>query len=98
MMNDVTYFEAARHLGYRMLHEGGTSDADRLRYGFRLVTARMPADNECAILAQNLDAQRAAFRANQDAAKKATSVGESPVPGDVPPGELAPTQWSRICS
>ena len=89
MMNDVTYFEAARQLGYRMLHEGGASDADRLRYGFRLVTARMPADNECAILAQNLDAQRAAFRANEAAAKQAIRVGESPVPGDVPPAELA---------
>ena len=89
MMNDVTYFEAARHLGYRMLREGGASDADRLRYGFRLVTARMPADNECALLTQNLDAQRSVFRANEEAAKKAISVGESPVPNDVPPAELA---------
>jgi hypothetical protein len=89
MMNDVTYFEAARQLGYRMLHEGGANDADRLRFGFRLVTARTPADNECAMLAQNLDAQRSIFRANEEAAKKAIAVGESPVPGDVPPAELA---------
>ena len=89
MMNDVAYFEAARHLGYRMLREGGGSDADRLRYGFRLVTARTPADNECAVLAQNLDAQRSVFRANEEAAKKAISAGESPVPSDVPPAELA---------
>jgi hypothetical protein len=89
MMNDVTYFEAARHLGYRMLREGGASDEDRLRYGFRLVTARTPANNECAILAQNLDAQRSVFRANEEAAKKAISAGESPVPSDVPPAELA---------
>jgi hypothetical protein len=89
MMNDVTYFEAARHLGYRMLREGGASDADRLRFGFRLVTARTPAETECAVLAQNLNAQRAIFRANADAAKKAVSVGESPVPSDVPSDELA---------
>jgi hypothetical protein len=89
MMNDVIYFEAARHLGYRMLHEGGASDADRLRFGFRLVTARLPAGNECAILAQNLEAQRSIFRGNDEAAKKAISVGESPVPSDVPPAELA---------
>ena len=85
----MSYFEAARQLGYSMLHEGGASDADRLRYGFRLVTARTPADKECAILTQNLDAQRAVFRANVEAAKKAILVGESPVPGDVPPAELA---------
>jgi hypothetical protein len=89
MMNDVTYFEAARHLAYRMLHEGGASDADRLRFGFRLVTARVPAEDECAILVQNLEAQRSLFRANDEAARKATSVGESPVPDDVPRDELA---------
>jgi hypothetical protein len=89
LMNDVTYFEAARHLGYRMLREGGATDADRLRYGFRLATARLPADCECAVLAQNLDAQRSVFQANGEAAKKAISAGDSPVPDDVPPAELA---------
>jgi hypothetical protein len=88
-MNDVGYFEAARHLGYRMLHEGGASDADRLRYGFRLVTSRAPDEGECAILMQNLAAQRVAFRANEEAAKKAISVGESPAPSDVSATELA---------
>jgi len=44
-MNDPQYFEAARQLGYRMLREGGPDDAGRLRYGFRLVTARPPTPN-----------------------------------------------------
>ena len=88
-MNDVAYFEAARHLGYRMLREGGASDADRLRYGFRLATTRMPDENECAILTQNLAAQRSVVRANEEAAKQAISAGESPVPGDVPAAEMA---------
>ncbi len=88
-MNDTTFFEAARHLGYRMLHEGGATDADRLRYGFRLVTARPPAASEGAVLTQNLDTERALFAANEAAAHKAINVGESPVPGDVPPAELA---------
>ena len=88
-MNDPQYFEAARHLGYRMLSQGGASDADRLRYGFRLVTARAPAERECQVLAQNLAAQRARYLASPEAAKQAISVGESPVPDDVPPVELA---------
>ena len=45
-MNDPQYFEAARHLGYRMLREGGPAEADRLRLGFRLVTARLPTSAE----------------------------------------------------
>ncbi|MDE3147834.1 MAG: DUF1553 domain-containing protein, partial [Acidobacteriota bacterium] len=88
-MNDPQYFEAARQLGYRLLREGGASDADRLRYGFRMVTDRAPTPEECAILEATLASQRARFDANVDAAKKAISVGESPVPTDVPAPELA---------
>src|SRR6185369_16641425 len=57
-MNDPQFFEAARQLGYRMLHEGGSDDTDRLRYGFRLVTARPPNGNENAILNETLAAER----------------------------------------
>jgi hypothetical protein len=88
-MNDVQYFEAARHLGYRMLREGGTEDADRLRLGFRIVTARLPTPAEANILATNLAAQRARYVADGEAAKQVVSVGESPAPDDVPAPELA---------
>jgi hypothetical protein len=89
LMNDPQYFEAARQLGYRMLRQGGDSDAARLAYGFRLVTARPPAENERAILGETLELQRLRFRGNEDAARKAIAVGDSPVPKDVPPAELA---------
>ncbi len=88
-MNDPQYVEAARHLGYRLLHQGGTTDAERLRLGFRLVTARVPTERECTILEENLAAQRARYTANPEAAKKLLAVGESPVPTDVPAPELA---------
>jgi hypothetical protein len=88
-LNDPQYFEAARHLGYRMLHEGGAEDAARLRYGFRLATGRAPADSECTVLEESLAAQRAHFTQDVDSAKKAIAVGESPVPDDVAPPELA---------
>ncbi len=88
-LNDPQYFEAARHLGYRMMREGGTEDAARLRYGFRLATGRAPCDSECTVLEESLAAQRAHYTADSEAAKKTISVGESPVPEDVPPPELA---------
>ncbi len=88
-MNDVQYFEAARHLGYRMLREGGGADADRLRHGFRLVTARAPSAAEAAILSETLAAERARYQANETAAKQLIAVGDSPVPSDVPEAELA---------
>lgn len=88
-MNDIAYFEAARHLGYRMLREGGSDDAARLRHGFWLVTARPPATHEGEVLQATLAAQRARYAADAEAAKKVIAVGESPAPGDVPPAELA---------
>ena len=80
---------AARQLGYRMMHEGGSTDADRLRYGFRLVTARPPNGSESAILSETLAAERSHYKSEAKAAQKAISVGEAPVPGDVPASDLA---------
>jgi mono/diheme cytochrome c family protein len=45
-LNDPYFFEAARAMAKRMLAEGGTSDVDRITYGFRLAVARKPAKNE----------------------------------------------------
>jgi hypothetical protein len=88
-MNDIQYFEAARHFGYRMLREGGPTDADRLRYGFRLATARVPDPRECCILSATLSAARQRYADNSAAALKVISVGDSAVPTDVPAPELA---------
>ena len=88
-MNDVQYFEAARQLGYRMLHEGGTEDADRLKLGFRLVTSRWPTPAEASVLAANLAAQRARYAPDAEAAKQVVSAGDSAVPEGVSAPELA---------
>ena len=89
MMNDTQYFEAARHLAYRMLREGGADDKQRLSYGFRLATDRKPSPEECTILSESLKLQRERYLADEAAARKVISVGESPVPADAAPGELA---------
>ncbi len=89
LMNETGYFEAARHLGYRMWKEGGSEDSDRLRFGFQLVTSRSPEAPEAAVLIGALAAQRERYAADPEAAKKTVSVGESPVPVDVPPADLA---------
>ena len=89
LLNETGYVEASRQFGYRMLREGGTDDAARVAFGFRTVTAREPDPRERHILEQALDAQLARYRGDADAAKKVIAVGESPVPTDVPPAELA---------
>src|SRR5277367_834913 len=54
LMNDVTFLEAARLLGQRMIKEGGSSPNQRLSYGFRLLTGRAPSAEEEDILRQDL--------------------------------------------
>jgi hypothetical protein len=88
-LNDPQLVEAARHLGRRILTEGGAGDVERARWGFRLVTGRVPGEAECAILARLLGEQREIFAANRDAAIELLSVGESHCDASVDPTELA---------
>jgi Protein of unknown function (DUF1553)/Protein of unknown function (DUF1549)/Concanavalin A-like lectin/glucanases superfamily/Planctomycete cytochrome C len=54
LMNDVTYVEAARFIGQRMMKEGGAGEEDRLRYGFRLVTGHWPSKAQQDVLLGSL--------------------------------------------
>ncbi len=49
LMNDVTFLEAARFVGQRMMKEGGASVEERLRYGFLLALGRWPAAAELGV-------------------------------------------------
>lgn len=89
LLNETQYVEAARQLGYRMLTQGGATDAERLSFGFRLATSRQPSSRECQVLAASLAAQRARFARQPELAQQAIAVGESPAPAGVAPVELA---------
>src|SRR6266567_1968172 len=54
LMNDVSFLEASRFVGQRMIKEGGDSPDARLRYGFRVVTARAPSAVEQQVLHDSL--------------------------------------------
>ncbi len=76
-LNDITYVEAARALAERMLQQGGSDDATRLAYGFRLCTSRRPTEKETALLAASLTRFRQAYSTDEEAAKKLIVTGES---------------------
>ena len=77
LMNDPTYVEAARALAERDLREGGTTDADRIRYAFRLATDRDPSPQELNILEALYKKQLAHYQADKSSARKLVAVGES---------------------
>ena len=89
LMNDVTFLEAARFIGQRMLKEGGADDASRLRYGFELVLARKPSDKELGILLDSLRYHRDRFATNPKDAEELLKQGESPSDPSLNPRELA---------
>jgi hypothetical protein len=89
LMNDVTFVEAARFIGQRMIREGGPDPAARLRHGFRLVLARGPAAFEEQVLLDNLRYHLDYFGGDEKKARQFFSVGESPPDPALAPRDLA---------
>ena len=50
LMNDKTYVESANRLAQRMMKAGGSTTEERIAYGFRLATARLPQPRETRVL------------------------------------------------
>jgi hypothetical protein len=78
LMNDVTYVEAARVVAQRMMEEGGPTPQSRIRYAFRLATARLPREAESDVLVAAFNTQLGTFKARPEAALKYVSLGEYP--------------------
>ncbi|MBI1353183.1 MAG: DUF1553 domain-containing protein [Acidobacteria bacterium] len=89
LMNDVTYVEAARKLGERMLTEGGSDAEARLDYGFRLATAREPGQAELAVLKRGLQRYQQRYAVHPADAEKLLSQGDSPRSEAIEPAEQA---------
>ncbi|MFT5128355.1 MAG: hypothetical protein ACI8W8_001965 [Rhodothermales bacterium] len=68
LLNDPQYLDAARALAGRMLSEGGDSIDNRIRYAFRLATARPPTADEARLLHAAFDRELARFQADPTAA------------------------------
>ena len=69
-MNDVTFIEAARFIGQRMMKEGGSDTASRLRHGFRLVLSRNPNEAELGVLQSNFNYHRDYFASDPSKAAR----------------------------
>jgi hypothetical protein len=82
LLNDPTYVEAARVFGARILHEGGASTQDRIRWAFRVALSRTPTDRETAVLSAVYENDLKRFAADGDAARSFISVGESTAPAE----------------
>lgn len=89
LLNGPQFVEAARHLAARMLNDRGGALDEQLTYGFQLVTARQPSEEELAILREAYNEEFERFTADESAEKELLQVGESVVESKHPPAQLA---------
>lgn len=89
LMNDVTYLEASRHFAERLMKTGGTAPEDRIRYAFRLATARTPRSDETAAVLRAFETFRKDFEKDPDGVEKFLAQGESARDLSLPQVELA---------
>ena len=94
LLNDPSYVEAARALATRVLREGGWTANRRVRWALREVLGR-PADAaEVALLRELWERQRTRYRTDPAAAQELIAIGDSPVPADLNPADLA--AWTAV--
>jgi uncharacterized protein DUF1553/uncharacterized protein DUF1549/cytochrome c len=94
LLNDPNFVEAARVFAQKTIKDGGASDADRLTWAYRRALSRNPKPEEAAILTDLLTHHRDEFAKNVDGAKKLLAIGDSALPKDVTPAELA--AWTSV--
>ena len=92
LMNDVTYVEAARRLGERMIREGGTTPDERIAHAYRRVTGHRPAPDARRVLRAAFDDFRERYEADRAAALEFVDTGESPRDETLDVAELASYQ------
>ena len=69
LMNDRTYVESSYKLALRMIESGGSTPEQRIAHGFRLVTSRVPEDEETGVLRDLFDRLRVNNEENPEAAR-----------------------------
>ncbi len=89
LLNDPVFMEAARVFAQRILTEGGRTFPRQLQWAFQTALSREPTAEELRVLS---GLQRTSFRrftAQRAAAAELLSTGESEVPSNLRPADLA---------
>ncbi|WP_158265345.1 DUF1553 domain-containing protein [Blastopirellula marina] len=91
LLNGPQYVEAAKMLAARILEQSpaGETDEARVKRLFRMLTSRLPTNEELAILTTLHQEQLAHFQEMPAEATKLLAAGEAKVPEKLPQPELA---------
>lgn len=94
LMNDVQYFEAARHFAEELLKTPNLTRDSRISLAFRKVTSRYPTAQEAQIIGETLDQHLAAYQSRPEEAKQVIAYGESKADASLPADQLA--AWTLV--
>jgi len=75
---------------------GGATPAERVRFAFRLATARPPTGRELTMLTELFEKQQTRYRADRAAAAKLLANGETKRNEKLDAAELA--AWTNVAS
>uniref|UniRef100_UPI003751C35F DUF1553 domain-containing protein n=1 Tax=Armatimonas sp. TaxID=1872638 RepID=UPI003751C35F len=89
LLNEVTFVEAARMIGQRMLLEGGSTPETRIAWAYQTLLARRPSTQELTIHKAGLAKRLARYQAAPEEAKKLLALGETKPDPKCVPSELA---------
>ncbi|MSV30276.1 MAG: DUF1553 domain-containing protein [Bryobacterales bacterium] len=89
LLNDPVFIEAARVFAQRILTEGGRTFPRQLQWAFQLALNREPTADELRILTGLQRASHRRFNARPAAAAELLKTGESVVPSNLRPADLA---------
>jgi hypothetical protein len=95
-MNDPVFVEAAQALGRRLVREGGVTAADRIRFGYRLVTSRSLDEAQLARLEQLYESVRTDYAGRLDDARKLATQPLGPLPADADAIDAA--AWTAVAN
>ena len=88
LMNEVTYVEAAKKFAERMMGQGA-SVGERIAWGFRSATQRVPDEEELRVLLAGYGRRLERFKVSLQSAAKLLGRGEAKVSEKLSPVELA---------
>ncbi len=89
LLNEVTFVEAARALGQKMILEGGATPEQRIAFAFKRAVSREPTIDEVNLLAAGLAKRRAEFKAKPESAKQFITTGMTKADAHIAPEDLA---------
>jgi hypothetical protein len=94
LLNDPTYVEAARVFAARIVKEGGSNPLDRINWAYETALNRKPGPQEIQLLSDLYQKHLSEYSADKASAEKLITTGDSPVPKDVDPTDLA--AWTSV--